>query len=152
MAHAQKPDFVFQRNGRVHLNRQGRQFSRLLAVELCASAVVMLDTPCSSGGVKGTGYALHSAVSPSLPLPCVTVCHHVSKGLYTAVGTTVTFGFFSLQGTVSSNISGFHNGCNLNEGYSDYSVNLTTLCHVFPERDKRRNMLPCRLHPCLYAA
>jgi len=29
------------------LNRLGRQFSRLLAVELCASAVVMLDTPCS---------------------------------------------------------------------------------------------------------
>ena len=25
----------------------GRQFSRLLAAELCASAVVMLDTPCS---------------------------------------------------------------------------------------------------------
>jgi hypothetical protein len=27
MAHAQKPDFVFRRNGRVHLNRRGRQFS-----------------------------------------------------------------------------------------------------------------------------
>ena len=47
MAHAQKPDFVFRRNGRVHLNRRGLQFSRLLAVEVCASRVVMLDTPCS---------------------------------------------------------------------------------------------------------
>ena len=47
MAHAQKPDFVFLRNGRVHLNRQGRQVSRLLAAEVCASAVVMLNTPCS---------------------------------------------------------------------------------------------------------
>ena len=47
MAHAKKPDFVFRRNGRVHLNRRGRQFSRLLAAEMCASAVVMLDTPCS---------------------------------------------------------------------------------------------------------
>jgi len=47
MAHAQKPCFVFRRNGRVHLNRQGRRFSRLLAAEVCASAVVMLDTPCS---------------------------------------------------------------------------------------------------------
>jgi hypothetical protein len=47
MAHAQEPDFVFRRNGRVNLNRWGRQFSRLLAVELCASAVVILDTPCS---------------------------------------------------------------------------------------------------------
>ena len=36
----------FARNGRVHLNRRGRQFSRLLAAEVCASAVVMLDTPC----------------------------------------------------------------------------------------------------------
>ena len=47
MAHAQKPDFVFRRNGRVNLNRRGRQLSRLLAAELCASAVVMLDTPYS---------------------------------------------------------------------------------------------------------
>jgi len=47
MAHAQKTDFVFRRMGRVHLNRRGRQFSRLLAAEVCASAVVMLDTPCS---------------------------------------------------------------------------------------------------------
>ena len=34
------------------------------------------------GSVKGTGYPLHSLVSLSLPLPCVTVCHHVSTGLY----------------------------------------------------------------------
>ena len=34
------------------------------------------------GSVKGTGYPLHSPVSPSLPLPCVTVCHHVSTELY----------------------------------------------------------------------
>ena len=34
------------------------------------------------GTVKGTGYPLHSPVSPSLPLPCVTVCHHISTGLY----------------------------------------------------------------------
>jgi hypothetical protein len=45
-AHAQKPDFVFRRTGRVHLNRQGSQFSRIQAAEVCASAV-MLDTPCS---------------------------------------------------------------------------------------------------------
>jgi hypothetical protein len=37
MTHAQKSDFI---GGR-------RQFSRLLAAEVCASAVVMLDTPCS---------------------------------------------------------------------------------------------------------
>jgi hypothetical protein len=31
--------------------------------------------------VKSTGYPLHSPVSPSLPLPCVAVCHHISTGL-----------------------------------------------------------------------
>ena len=158
MAQAQKVHFVFRRNGRVHLNRWGRQFSRLLAAEFCASAaVVMLDTACSevvwrvlvtqsirqfplhfpipaspcaitfqlestrfrpsakrtspfkSAGVsvqsttgsrgvrissskagytmfrdsvKSTGYPIHSPVSPSLPLPCVTVCHHISTGPY----------------------------------------------------------------------
>jgi len=31
--------------------------------------------------VKGTGYQLDSPVSFSRPLPCVTVCHHISTGL-----------------------------------------------------------------------
>ena len=81
MAHAQKPDFVFRRNGRVHLNRRGRFFSRLLAAESFASALVMLDTP-SPRYCESTGYPLHSPVSPSLPLLCVTVCHHISNALY----------------------------------------------------------------------
>ena len=34
------------------------------------------------GSVKGTGYPLRSQVSPSLPLPCDTVCHHISSGVY----------------------------------------------------------------------
>jgi len=33
------------------------------------------------GSVKSTGYPLHSPVSPSRPLPCVTLCHHISTGL-----------------------------------------------------------------------
>ena len=37
----------FGEKERVHLNRPGRQLSRLLAAEVCASAVVMMDTPCS---------------------------------------------------------------------------------------------------------
>jgi hypothetical protein len=73
MAHAQKTNFVFRRKGRVHLNRRGCQFSRLLAAEVCASAVIMLDTS-SSEVVKGTCYPLHSPVSPSVPLPCVPSC------------------------------------------------------------------------------
>ena len=34
------------------------------------------------GSVEGTGYPLHSPVSPSLPLLCVTVCHQISTGVY----------------------------------------------------------------------
>jgi len=69
MAHVQKPDLVFQRNGQVHFNwAGGDQFIRLLAAEVCASVVVMLvmlDTPCSEVECK-----------------CVTVCHQVSTELY----------------------------------------------------------------------
>ena len=36
----------------------------------------------TQGSVKSTGYPLHSPVSPSLPLPCVTVCHHLSIVMY----------------------------------------------------------------------
>ena len=84
MAHAQKPDFVFRRNGRVHLNRRGRQFSRLLAAEVCAISGSNAGYTMLRGSVKGTGYPLHPPVSPSLPLPCVTVWHHISTGLHYA--------------------------------------------------------------------
>jgi len=73
MAHTQKPDFVFRRNGRIHLNRRGRQFSRLQAAEVCASAVVILDTPCSE--VMWRVLATHSIRQfplhfPFLASPC----------------------------------------------------------------------------------
>jgi hypothetical protein len=76
MAHAHKPDFVFRRNGRVHLNRRGRQFSRLLAPEVCASAVVMLDTPCYE--VVWRVLATHSILQfplhfPSRVSPCAII-------------------------------------------------------------------------------
>jgi hypothetical protein len=75
MAQAQKTYFVIRRNGRVHLNRQGRQFIRLLAAEVCASAVLMLDTPCSE--VVWRVLATHSIRQyplyfPSRASPCVT--------------------------------------------------------------------------------
>ena len=41
------------------------------------------------GSVKGTGYPLHSPVSPSLPHACVTVCHHISTGVYLLNGSTI---------------------------------------------------------------
>jgi hypothetical protein len=34
------------------------------------------------GSVKSTGHPLHSPVFPSPPLPCITVCHHISTGVY----------------------------------------------------------------------
>ena len=34
------------------------------------------------GSVKSTGYQLELPVSPSLPIPCVAVCHHISTGVY----------------------------------------------------------------------
>jgi hypothetical protein len=88
MAHAQKPDFVFQRNGRVHLNRWGRQFSRLLAAEVCASAVVMLDTPCSE--VVWEVLATHSIRQfplhfPSRASPCAITFQLDSTSLWRCV-------------------------------------------------------------------
>ena len=34
------------------------------------------------GSLKSTGYPFHSPVSPTFPLPCVTVCHHISTAVY----------------------------------------------------------------------
>ena len=41
-----------------------------------------MDRPCSEAQCKSSGYSLQSPISPSLPLPRVTMCHHVSNGLY----------------------------------------------------------------------
>jgi len=46
MAHAQKPDSVFQWNGRVHLYRWGCQFSQVLAFLECGSG----ENDCSNTG------------------------------------------------------------------------------------------------------
>ena len=67
MAHAQKPDFVFRRKGRVHLNRRGRQYSRLLAADVRSSAVVMLDALCYE--VVWRVLATHSIRQFSLHFP-----------------------------------------------------------------------------------
>ena len=70
-------------NGRVHLNRpvgasvQSTAGSR----DVCISGSNAVYT-MFRGSVKSTGYPLHSPVSPSLSLQCVTVCHHISTGVY----------------------------------------------------------------------
>jgi len=68
MAHAQKPYFVFQRNGGVHLNRRGASVqstagSRGVRISGSNAGYTMFR-----GSVKSTGYPLHSPVTPSLPL------------------------------------------------------------------------------------
>ena len=73
IAQAQKPDFFFRRDGRAHLNRRGCQFSRLLADEVCASAVAVLDT--TSSEVVWRVLAIHSIRQfplrfPSRASPC----------------------------------------------------------------------------------
>jgi hypothetical protein len=73
MAHAPNPDFIFRRNGQVRLNRWGHHFSRLLAAEVCTSAVVMLDTPCSE--VVWRVLATHFICQFPLHFPsCVSLC------------------------------------------------------------------------------
>jgi hypothetical protein len=81
MAHAQKSDFVFRRNGRVHLNRRGASVQSTTGSRGVRVSGSNAGYSVLRGSVKSTGYPLHSPVSPSLPLPCVTVCHHVSTGL-----------------------------------------------------------------------
>jgi hypothetical protein len=82
MAHAQKPDFVFRRNGRVHLNRQGASVQSTTGSQGVCISGNNAGYTMFWGSVTGTGYPLHSPVSPSIPFPCITVCHHVSTGLY----------------------------------------------------------------------
>jgi hypothetical protein len=81
MAHAQKPDLVFRRNGRFHLNRP----EDVRSVDYCQPRLRISGSNAGYtmfwGSVKGTGYTLHLPVSPSLPLLCVTVCHHISTGV-----------------------------------------------------------------------
>ena len=84
MAHAQKQDFVFRRNG-VHLNGRGTSVQSIAgrrAVHISLQGLYCSCKPVFCCHVTLTGYPLHSLVSTSLLLPCVTVCHHISTGLY----------------------------------------------------------------------
>jgi len=69
MAHAQKPDLVFRRNGRVHLNRRGASVQSTTGSRGVGISGSNAGYTTFRGSVKGTGYPLHSPVSPSLPLP-----------------------------------------------------------------------------------
>ena len=94
-ARAQKPDFVFRRNGRVHLNRRGASVQSTTGSRGVRISGSNAEYTMFRGSVKSTGYPLHSPVSPSLPLPCATVYHHVSTGLYFKLSTTTAFRLLS---------------------------------------------------------
>jgi len=82
MVHAQKPDFVFSAKRTSPFKSAGASVqsnagSRGGRISGCNAGYNMFR-----GSVKGTGYPLHSPVFPSLPHPCVFVCHHISTGVY----------------------------------------------------------------------
>jgi len=85
MAHGQKPDFVFPRDGRVHLNRHELSVQSTTgrrAVHISLQGLYCSCEPVFCSHVTLTGYPLHCLVSPTLLLPCVTLCHHISKAVY----------------------------------------------------------------------
>ena len=82
MAHSQKPDFVFRRNGRVRLNHpvasvHSTTGSRGVRISGSNAGYTMFR-----GSVKGIGYPLHSPVSPSLPPACVTLYRTLQLASY----------------------------------------------------------------------
>jgi len=62
--------------------RWGRQFSRLLRSRGVRISGSNAGYTMLRGSVKGTGYPLHSPFSSSLQIPCVTVCYHISTGVW----------------------------------------------------------------------
>ena len=82
MVHSLKPDFVFRRNGPVHLNRRGASVQSTTGSRGVRISGSNAGYTIFRGSVKSTGYPLHSSVSPSLPLPCVNMCHRISTGQY----------------------------------------------------------------------
>jgi hypothetical protein len=63
------------------------------------------------GSVKSTGYPLYLPVSPSLPLPCVTVCRHISTGLYHHYGLYHCLSFIGANQALISSIGMLTSGC-----------------------------------------
>ena len=74
MAHAQKPDFVFRaKRTSPFKSAGGRQFSRLLAAEVCGISGSNAGYTMFRGSVKGTGYSLHSPVYLNRPVAVSSV-------------------------------------------------------------------------------
>ena len=103
MAYAQKPDFVFRRNGRFHLNRpggSGRQFSRLLANRGVRISGSNAGYTMFRGSVKSTGYPLYSPVHLNQPVGVSSVDYWHSRGVPISGSNA---GYTMFRGSVKSN-------------------------------------------------
>ena len=82
MAHSQKPRFRLSAKRTSTFKPAGASVqsttgSRGVRISGSNAGYIMFR-----GSAKGTGYPLNWPVSPSLPLPCVSVFHHISTVLY----------------------------------------------------------------------
>ena len=83
MAHTQKNHISsLQTNGKVHLNRNWASVQSTAVRGGVRISGSNAGYTIFRGSVKGTGCPLHLTVSPSLPFPCVTVCHQISTVVY----------------------------------------------------------------------
>jgi hypothetical protein len=81
-AHAQEPGFVFRRNGTSPFKSAGASVQSTAGSQDVRISGSNAGYTMFRGSVKSTGYPNYSPLSPSLLLPCVTVCHHISTGPY----------------------------------------------------------------------
>jgi hypothetical protein len=88
MAHAQKPDFALSAKRTSPFKSAGTSVQSTTGSRGVRISVSNARYTKFRGGVKGTGYPLHSPVSPSLLLPYLNVCHHVPTGIYIPVTIT----------------------------------------------------------------
>ena len=91
MAHAQKPDFFFRAKRTSPFESAGTSFQSTTGSRGVRMRGSNAGYTMFLGSVKSIGYPFHSQVSPSLPLPYVTMCHHISTGLYLHIPTTQIF-------------------------------------------------------------
>jgi len=56
MAHAQKPDFIFRRKGRVHLNRRWASFQSTVGSQVVRISGINAGYTMFRGSVKSTGH------------------------------------------------------------------------------------------------
>ena len=86
MAHAQKKIFRLSAKRTSPFNSAGFVISVDYWQPRCALSGSNVGYTMFRGSVKSTGYPIHSPASPSFPLPCITVCYHISTGLYIQTG------------------------------------------------------------------